>query len=123
PPPLVTRRCDAHGRRDARAVDLGHRAESQDEDRGEDESRRRGPRDLETSVALERRGLSGQVAGGAVAPDRVDERGLDPDEDERRDDPDDESERPDRVSRRPHGRRVVRDWADARRAPALGPYP
>src|SRR5438477_2234646 len=60
PPPLMSGGRDAHRRRDAGAVDLGHRAKGEDEHDPADESRRRGPRDLESTVALEHRRLSGE---------------------------------------------------------------
>ena len=119
PPPLMAGGGDPHGRRDPRAVYLGHGAERQDEDHGEDDGGRRGPRDLETTVAFEGRAFSGDVPRCAIAPDRVHERALDTDEDEERDGADDERERRDRVGRWAHGRRVVPQSADAKRRARL----
>ena len=100
PPPLMRRRLDAQAGCRAGERDLRERPERQREDHREDDGRRRGPRDLEASVAIEApRDLH---ARRAVAPHRVHERALDADEDKERDRADDEPQRSDRLGRRSH---------------------
>ena len=69
-------------------------------------------------IPLESRRLFSERTGCAVAPHRVDERALDPDENEERDRTDDEGERADRLGRGSHDRRVGLHGACANEEPA-----